>query len=136
MKIMRIVIIVFLSVIIIIMLFYKFLDFQASLQYKDSTPPNKTANSLKSLVASLIQGEEAFAGNINVTFIDPNHNGLWNKAEIKVFNKIIPDDSIGPIEYIAIAEQSGDVWKITHYKSHWKCKRHIIPQFWQTSACI
>lgn len=136
MKIMRIAIIVFLSVIILSLLFYKFLDYQASLQYKDSTPPSKTADSLKSLVASLIQGEEAFAGSINVTFIDPDHNGLWNKAEIKVLNKVIYDDSIGPIEYLAIAEQKDGVWKITRYKSHWKCKRHVIPQFWQTSACI
>lgn len=136
MKIIRVAIIIFLSVIILAISFYKFLGYQASLQYKESTPPSKMATSLKSLVSSLIQGEEAFAGNINVAFIDPNHNGLWNKAEIKVFNKIIPDDSIGPIEYIAIAEQKDGVWKITHYKSHWKCKRHIIPQFWQTSACI
>ncbi len=131
----RLLIIISLSVIILPILIYKFFSFQASLQYKEGSPPRKTAESLKSLVVALLQGEEGFVGNVSVSYIDPMKNGP-NKAQIKIFNNAIYDDSIGPVEYIAIAENKDGIWRITNYKSHWKCKRHIIPQFWVTSACI
>ncbi|MBU3979063.1 hypothetical protein KKF69_06835 [Patescibacteria group bacterium] len=136
MKKMRLAIIIFFCAITLPILFYKLLSFQASLRFKESTPPDNTAESLKSLVVSMLQEKESFAGNIKVEYIDPNHNGLWNRAQITVLNTSILDDSIGAVEYIAIAERKNDVWRLTSYKSHWKCARHIIPQFWQTSACI
>lgn len=128
--------IVFFCVIILPILVYQLYSFQASLQFKEYPPPKNTADSLKSLVASLIQNEELFAGNVNVTYVDPNRNGLWNKAQITLLNTAIADDSIGPIEYIAIAEKKGEVWSVVEYKRHAKCKRHIILKFWTTSPCI
>ena len=117
-------------------LFFIFNSYQSDSEYKESTPPQLTADSLKSLVISLLQDEELFAGNVSVTFIDPNHDGLWNKAQITVLNTLIADDSVGPIEYIAIAEKTGNMWKVTHYKSHWKCKRNLLfNDSWTTTAC-
>lgn len=132
----RLLIVILLCVIILPILIYKAFAFQASLQFEESIPPNRTAESLKALAVSLLQNEEAFSGFMKVTYIDPNKDGLWNKAKIHVLNNTIFDDSIGAVEYIAIAEKKGELWRITSYKSHWKCARHIIPQFWVTSACI
>lgn len=128
--------IVCLLVLALPILIYQFYSFRNSLIYKESIPPRNTADSLKNLVASLIRNGEGFAGSVHVSYIDPHHDGQWNKAQIKVLNTAVYDDSIGPIEYIAIAEKTGDVWKVTNYKDHWKCKRNIIFNFWTTSSCI
>jgi len=87
------------------------------------------------LVASLIENEEGFEGNISVRIEDPTRKGIWDRAEIKVLNKAIYDDSTGPREYIAIAERNDEKWKITHYKAHWKCKRDLLSLFWQITPC-
>jgi hypothetical protein len=111
------------------------ISYPSSLQYKELNPLLTTATSLKSLVAGLIEREEGFDGNISVNVSDPSKKGIWDVAEIKVFNKAIYDDSVGPIEYIAIAKRIDDKWKITHYKVHWKCKRDLIKIFWRTTPC-
>ena len=131
----RISLLILLSVIILPILIYQIFSFQASLQYKESDPPNNTADSLKSLAISLLHNEEFFAGNVNITYIDPNHNGQWNKSQITMLNTSIADDSIGATEYIAIVEKKGEVWRVTSYKSHWKCARSIFLNFWRITPC-
>ncbi len=132
----RLFLVIPICVIVFPILIYQVFAFQASQRFKESEPSQISAKSLKELVVLLLQSEEAFAGNIKVTYIDPHKDGLWNKAEVHVINTSILDDSIGAVEYIAIAEKKGEIWRLTHYKSHWKCARHVIPNFWETIACI
>lgn len=124
------------SIILLPILTFQIYSYSKSLVYKETLPPQIKANNLKNLIASLVRDEEGFAGNIHVAYIDPKHDGLWNKAEIKVLNSVVYDDSVGPIEYIAIAEQKGKEWQLTSYKSHWKCKRDLLGLFWRITPCI
>lgn len=135
MKKKRLLIIVLL-IIIVPIVFYQLVVYSKSLKYEESTPPRDRSDSLRGLVVSLLQNEDMFAGSVQVNYIDPNHNGLWNKAEIRVLNTSIADDSIGAVEYISIAEKKNGIWELTKYKSHWKCARSMFLNFWTTNACI
>ncbi|GEM_PF-3729322 len=132
----RLFIIIALCVIVLPILIYKAFSFQASLRYEISEPHQRSAKTLKELVVILLQNEEAFSGFVKVTYIDGHKTGLWNKAEIHILNNTTLDDSIGAVEYIAIAEKKGELWQLTSYKSHWKCARDVFPNFWTTNACI
>ncbi len=124
------------GIIIFLFLFYQAVSFFGSLQFKLSTPTRNTAGSVQALVTSLLRNEEFFSGDISVRYIGRDNNGIQNKVQIKVLNTSTGDDSIGAVEYIVIAEKKGKNWRITDYKSHWKCTRDIVFQFWTTSACI
>jgi hypothetical protein len=129
---------IFLCAIIIILIFllYQTVSLYGSVHFKTSIPTRSTAGSVQAMVSSLLRNEEFFSGDISVKYIGRDSKGMQNKVQIKVLNTSTGDDSIGAVEYIVIAEKKGKNWRITDYKSHWRCARDIVFQFWTTSACI
>lgn len=133
-------------VIVIIAIFltiglYKFIEYQASREYKDQALPfyaqNKTTNKIlyaenpKKIAQNMLASEEYFKGDITLTYLN------IDTAEITMLNYGTGDDSIDAIEYYVIAERKQSGWEITQYKAHWKCSRGLYwPRFWTTNACI
>jgi hypothetical protein len=79
----------------------------------------------------MLTGEEYFKGDLELKYLD------INKAEIKMRNYGVGDDSIGAIEYDVITEKKQQGWMITQFKTHWKCSRGLYwPRYWTTTGCI
>ena len=125
----------------VIILFYQFFSYKASLEYKEGSLPfyaqdkwtNKIiyADSPKKIAQSMLAGEEYFKGDLKLNYLD------HDKAEITMRNYGTGDDSKAAIEYYVIAERAKTGWKITQYKLHWKCRRGLYwPKFWTTSGCL
>lgn len=111
---------------------YLFVAIQGSLTYKDLPPMKITgADSTKSFAIKLIGSQEFFTGDFNMRYIDVGKQ----LVEIKMRNDFIGDDSIKENEYIIKAVNKGSEWDILEYKVHWKCKSHIIFDFWTTGNC-
>ncbi len=111
---------------------YNIYAYKASLEYEDFIPPKLPyAVGPKELIISLIGAQEYFTGYVNFKYL----NFDKNKAEIKMRNNSIADDSIGDTEYYIIAKKNEKGWKITEYKAHSKCARALFFNFWTTKAC-
>lgn len=132
-------IIIFVALLVIC--FYKFSEYHASMEYQDQALPfyaqNKWTNKIiyaespKKIAQNMLTAEEYFKGDLKLTYLD------INKAEITMRNYGTGDDTKEAIEYYVIAEREQAGWKITQFKVHWKCSRGIYwPRFWTTGACI
>ncbi len=131
----RILKIVFISISVLIALSivaYNIYAYKASLEYEDFIPPKLPyADGPKELIISLIGAQEYFTGYVNFKYLNLDKN----KAEIKMRNNSIADDSIGDTEYYIIAQKNEKGWKIVEYKAHSKCARALFFNFWTTNAC-
>jgi len=131
----RILKIIFISIgalIVLSIMAYNIYAYKASIEYKDFIPPKLPyADGPKELIISLIGAEEYFTGYVNFKYLNLDKN----KAEIKMRNNSIADDSIGDTEYYIIAEKNEKGWKIVGYKAHSKCARALFFNFWTIKAC-
>ncbi len=140
MKKKRVLLIIILAVFLSVSV-YKFFEYKASKEYGDAGLPSyaqdrttgeiKYAKTPKDFAQSMLAGEEYFKGFLNVRALD------HDTAEFTLRNDITGDDTMGAVEYYAIAVRTPLGWKMTDYKVHWKCSRGLYwPRFWTTSGCL
>ncbi len=134
-------VIVFLSILVLLILGYKYFSYKTSLEYINRELPfyaqDKWANKIlyaespKKIAQSMLAGEEYFKGDLKLTYLNTD------KAEITMRNYGTGDDTKSAMEYYVIAEMRKSGWEITQFKVHWKCSRGLYwPKFWTTSGCL